>query len=165
MVSTYYDSETVKELFLWLQDLPKEDHVAIAIRCARSVLHLVSEGDLRPLKAIEAAEAWLAEPSDAAAAAAAAAWAADAAAAAAGAAWAAWAAAAAAWAADAAAGAPWAGGAWGAAGAAAWAGGAAGAADHEKDICNLIRSVLSERYSEKQLAVMMAAKRLQGVGA
>jgi len=142
-VSTYYDSETVKELFAWLQDLTHEDHVAIAIRCARNVLHLVPAGELRPLKAIEAAEAWIAKPSAGAArAAAGAAGAARAAAAAAGAAWA-------------AAGA----------GALAAALAAAAAADDEKAICNLIRSVISERYTETEIAVCMAAKRLQGVGA
>ena len=74
-MSTYYDSETIEELFVWLQDLKHEDYVAIAIRCARHVLHLVPAGELRPLKAIEAAEAWLVKPSDAVADAAADAWA------------------------------------------------------------------------------------------
>jgi len=78
---------------------PKDVSVTLAIRFARSVLHLVPAGEERPRLAIEAAERWLAEPTeDNRAAARAAAWAADAAADAA-----AWAASAAASAADAAA--------------------------------------------------------------
>ncbi len=42
----------------------KEVFVQLAIDFARSVLHLVSEGEDRPLKAIEAAEKWLADPSE-----------------------------------------------------------------------------------------------------
>ena len=60
---------------------PKDVSVTLAIRFARSVLHLVPAGEERPRLAIEAAERWLAEPTeDNRAAARAACWAADAAA-------------------------------------------------------------------------------------
>ena len=42
----------------------KSVYVTIACEIARAVLHLVPEGDARPLKAIEAAEAWIKEPTE-----------------------------------------------------------------------------------------------------
>ena len=97
---------------------PHKEMVRIACLCARRALRHVPDGETRPLRAIEAAEAWVAKPSDAAArnagAAADAAWAARAAADAAGAA---------AWAA-----------AW-----SAWAAGAAAEAAEHKAMCEMIR--------------------------
>ena len=121
---------------LWLlghTGTPHSEMVRLACLCARRALRHVPDGETRPLQAIEAAEAWVAKPSDAAARNAAAA--ADAAGAAA--AWAAWAAGtAAAWAA-------WASRAAWAAAAAAWAAtdaaaAAAEAAEH-KAMCEMIR--------------------------
>ena len=43
---------------------PKDVSVTLAIRFARSVLHLVPAGEERPRLAIEAAERWLAEPTE-----------------------------------------------------------------------------------------------------
>ena len=106
---------------------PKDVSVTLAIRFARSVLHLVPAGEERPRLAIEAAERWLAEPTeDNRAAARAAAWAADAAADAA-----AWAAA---WAADAAADA------------AAWAASAAASAADAAAHADIIREVVSAEW-------------------
>jgi len=106
---------------------PKDVSVTLAIRFARSVLHLVPAGEERPRLAIEAAERWLAEPTeDNRAAARAAAWAADAAADAA-----AWAAA---WAADAAADA------------AAWAASAAASAADAAAQADIIREVVSAEW-------------------
>ena len=131
---------------LWLlghTGTPHKEMVRIACLCARRALRHVPDGETRPLRAIEAAEAWVAKPSDAAARNAAAA--ADATGAAAAraaratdAAWAArasraaWAAADAAWAAAWAAEAAW------AREAARVAGAAADAAEH-KAMCEMIR--------------------------
>ena len=120
---------------LWLlghTGTPHKEMVRIACLCARRALRHVPDGETRPLRAIEAAEAWVAKPSDAAARNAAAA--ADAAGAAA---------ARAARAARNAAAAAWAAGAAGAAAAAAWAAtdaaaAAAEAAEH-KAMCEMIR--------------------------
>ena len=52
---------------LWLLGKkPPEKRISVAIACeiARTVLHLVPEGEDRPRKAIEAAEAWLIEPTE-----------------------------------------------------------------------------------------------------
>jgi hypothetical protein len=51
--------------------LNQAQSVTIAARCARLVLHLVPTGEERPRLAVEAAEAWLAEPTGERAAAAA----------------------------------------------------------------------------------------------
>src|SRR3990167_5383058 len=64
---------------LWLLEhtgTPHREMVRLACLCARRALHHVPPGELRPLRAIEAAEAWVAKPSDAAARNAGAAWAA-----------------------------------------------------------------------------------------
>jgi len=117
---------------LWLLEhtgTPHSEMVRLACLCARRALRFVPQGETRPLQAIEAAEAWVAKPSDKTAA--------RAAAAAGAAAWAAWAAADAAWAAraaaDAAGAAAWAA-AW-----SAWAAGAAAEAAEHKAMCEMIR--------------------------
>ena len=46
---------------------PHKEMVRIACLCARRALRHVPDGETRPLQAIEAAEAWVAKPSDAAA--------------------------------------------------------------------------------------------------
>ena len=55
---------------LWLlghTGTPHKEMVRIACLCARRALRHVPDGETRPLQAIEAAEAWVAKPSDAAA--------------------------------------------------------------------------------------------------
>lgn len=49
----------VEELLYALVAVDRRAAVWCAAQCARTVLHLVPEGDLRPAEAIEAAEAWV----------------------------------------------------------------------------------------------------------
>ena len=126
------------------EGVPKVHFVQCAIAFARSVVHLVPQGETRPLRAIEAAEKWVLDPSEENRTAARAA------------AWEAWAEArAAAWAAEAAWAAAWEAAA--AARAAAWAAEAAWAARArtetelkavKKEQCAIIRSIINLPWEE-----------------
>jgi hypothetical protein len=69
-LSEWWDSTERPEWMVWvLRRLSETKNnkalmVAISIKCAKSVLHLVPDGELRPKKAIDAAEKWLAEPTE-----------------------------------------------------------------------------------------------------
>src|SRR3990167_10528824 len=52
---------------LWLlghTGTPRKEMVRLACLCARRALQYVPEGEMRPLRAIEAAERWVASPTD-----------------------------------------------------------------------------------------------------
>ena len=110
--------------------------VLAACQCARRALKYVPEGEDRPRLAIEAAEAWITNPTEEAARAA---WAA------ARAAWAAARTAEAAWAAEAAEAAARAAAAWAAA---AWAAEAAARAAEHREMCKIVRGVLTIPWVE-----------------
>lgn len=63
----WLECEKPEWLFWWASHTPINTHQQIvrgACACARSVLHLVPDGELRPLWAIEAAERWADDPTE-----------------------------------------------------------------------------------------------------